>query len=145
MSPKLQLHEPDSAVQAAPDLASANYILTSVSPVDDRAYAWFNQQEFDAGPRAAVTKDHSPGCSATSQYPVRSDWVALDSRMAGSTSRGAESIRVSAGEGAWRGFELADTPTGASAGSYYSLVMVHATGPVRAGHGPAGTAGRRSC
>jgi hypothetical protein len=125
MLQKLQLHEPDSAVQAAPDLASANYILTSVLTGDDRAYAWFNRQEYDAGPRAAVTKDHSPGCSATSQYPVRSDWVALrgadgEERVATQLNRYASLLAKVHG---W--IELADSPTGASAAQYYSLAMVH--------------------
>jgi len=135
MFARLQLHEPDSAVQASPDLASANYILTGVLTGDDRAYAWFNRQQFDAGPRAAMAKDHSPGCSATSQYPVRSDWVPLrgpggDEHVAAELNRYALLLAKVHG---W--IELADSPTGASAAQYYSLAMVRSAdrNPLAAG------------
>jgi hypothetical protein len=136
LAAKLTLHESGSAVQAAPDLAGANYILTGTLTGDGPAYAWFNKPEFDAGPRAG-TKDHSPGCSATSQYPVRSDWVPLygaganrvEGNRADGNGDGATKLnRYAALLAKVHGWiELADSPTGASAEHYYSLAMVHAS------------------
>jgi hypothetical protein len=137
MAAKLQLHERDSAVQSAPELANANYILTSALDGDYLAYAWFNRPEFDSGPRAETTKDHSPGCSATSQYPVRSNWVPLsgpdgDERVATELNRYALLLAKVHG---W--IELADSPTGASAAQYYSLAMVRTQDQTALTSGPA--------
>jgi hypothetical protein len=124
LAAKLALHDSNSAVQAAPDLASANYILTGVLTDYGPAYAWFHKNEFAAGPRASITTDHSPGCSTTSQYPVRSDWVVLAD--ASVIEKGVAALNKYASLLAkvhgW--FELADSPTGASTANYYKLAMV---------------------
>ena len=127
LAAKLMLHESGSAVQAAPDVANANYLLTGTLTSDGPAYAWFDKPEFDAGPRARTAADHSPGCSATSQYPVRSNWVPFhktgaNERSAAELNRYASLLAKVHG---W--IQLADSPMGASAAHYYSLTMVHAS------------------
>jgi Caspase domain len=127
LAAKLALHDNNSAVQIAPNVADANYILTATLTGDTPAYAWFHKQEFDAGPRAKSTADHTSGCSATSQYPVRSDWVPLADAKA--IDDGASSLNKYASLLAkvhgW--LQLAETPTGASTARYYKLAMIHAT------------------
>jgi len=130
LAAKLVLHESGSAVQTAPDLASANYILTGVLTVNGPEYAWLNKPEFDAGPRAQ-SKDHSPGCSATSQYPVRSNWVGFHkseaNRTEGNEEVAAKLNRYAALLAKVHGWiQLADSPAGVSAAHYYSLAMVRA-------------------
>jgi hypothetical protein len=125
---KLALHNSNSAVQTAPDLAGANYILTGVLTEDGPAYAWFHKSEFAAGPRAPVTlPDHSPGCSSTSQYPVRSDWVGLAD--ATTLDKGVAALNKYASLLAkvhgW--LELADGPSSTSSADYYRLTMVKAS------------------
>jgi hypothetical protein len=127
LAAKLKLRDSNSAVQAAPDLAGANYILTGVLTGDGPAYAWFHKSEFDAGPRDKITTDHSPGCSTTSQYPVRSDWVELaDATLLdkGSITLNNYASQLAKVHG-W--LELADSPTGASIANYYKLIMVNAS------------------
>ena len=127
LAAKLSLHESNSAVAAANDLADANYILTGALTGDGPAYAWFHKQEFDAGPRVQLAANHSPGCSATSQYPVRSDWTALADAAAvdGAASSLNKYASLLAKVHGW--LQLADNPTGASAAGYYKLAMVHAS------------------
>jgi hypothetical protein len=127
LAAKLALHDSDSAVQAAPDLAGANYILTGVLTEDGPAYAWFHKDEFAAGPRASVTTDHSPGCSTTSQYPVRSDWVVLADAAVldhGGTALNKYASLLAKVHG-W--LELADSPSSTSIANYYWLTMVKAS------------------
>jgi len=122
LSAKLSLHEPNSAVQLAPDRTGANYILTGALTADGPAYAWFHRQEFDAGPRAQSAAAHSPGCSSASQYPVRSNWVPLAADdSAASLNKYASLLAKVHG---W--LQLADSPTGTSTAAYYKLAMVHA-------------------
>jgi hypothetical protein len=116
-----------SAVQAAPDLAGAHYVLTGVLTADGPAYAWFHKRELAAGPPASVTADHSPGCSATSQYPVRSDWVVIGG--ASVLDEGGKALNKYASLLAkvhgW--LELADSPADASTANYYTLALVRAS------------------
>ena len=124
---KLALHDRTSAVQAATDLGGANYILTGVLTEDGPAYAWFHKSEFDAGPRAAITADHSPGCSTKSQYPVRSDWVVLADATVlkdGAAVLNKYALLLAKVHG-W--LELANSPTGMFAADYYTLAMVRAS------------------
>ncbi|MGC9998086.1 MAG: caspase family protein [Terriglobia bacterium] len=126
LAAKLALHDSNSAVQAAPDLAGANYILTGVLTEAGPAYAWFHKSEFAAGPRASITTDHSPGCSTTSQYPVRTDWVlladvtVLDKSVVALNKYAALLAKVHG----W--LELADSPSSTSSADYYTLTMVKA-------------------
>jgi hypothetical protein len=127
LAAKLALHDSNSAVQTAPDLASAHYILTGVLTGHGPAYAWFHKSEFAAGPRASISRDHSPGCSTTSQYPVRSDWVVTGNATGlekGVTTLNKYALLLARRHG-W--LELAASPTGASTANYYKLAMVRAS------------------
>ena len=77
LAAKLIVDDGNSNVQPATGLISAHYALTGVLGPDGIAYAWFHKSELVAGARASGRTDHSPGCSSESQYPVRSDWVAI--------------------------------------------------------------------
>jgi hypothetical protein len=116
-----------SAVQAAPDLAGAHYVLTGVLTAEGPAYAWFHKSELAAGPPASLTTGHSPGCSTTSQYPVRGDWVVMNGagvlkEVGAALNKYASLLAKVHG---W--LELADSPADASAANYYTLAMVHAS------------------
>lgn len=74
----LDLHTPSSLVQGVDDIANADYILTGSLTSDGPSWAWYRHSEFEAGPPSGNQKT-SPGCSATSHYPVRSDWVLVTS------------------------------------------------------------------
>jgi hypothetical protein len=127
LADKLALHDRDSAFQATPNLAGANYILTGILTQDGPAYAWFHKSEFDAGPRMNSANDHSPGCSATSPYPVRTDWTALgdSTRIDSVGSKLNEyALRLAKVHG-W--INLSDSATGESAAGYYKLALVRAT------------------
>jgi hypothetical protein len=124
LAPRLTLHDGDSAVQAAPDLASANYVLAGSITSGAPAYAWFDKRVLDAGPRARTT-DHSPGCSATSQYPVRSEWMALHDPGAIEDVSGALNRYASLLAKVHGWIQLADNPTGAAATNYYGLEVLH--------------------
>jgi hypothetical protein len=128
---------PASAVQIATDMKGADYALTGTATADGPAYAWFHKKEMAAGPPASVAHDHSPGCSSTSQYPVRSDWVdmtGLADLDEGVTSLGKFASLLAKVHG-W--LDLASSPADASTGNYYTLTMVPATGAVPAAAGQA--------
>ena len=127
LAEKLLPNDPNSAVQNAVDLAGANYALTGVLTADGPAYAWYHKTELAAGPPAAGAALHSPGCSATSPYPVRSDWVTVSGATDVDDS-GAKLQKYASLLAKVHGWlELADSPADASTASYYSLAMVHAT------------------
>jgi len=120
---KLALHDPQSAVQAAKDLSGANYVLTGVLTADGPAYAWYHKSEFAAGPRPNNTEDHSPGCSADSPYPIRTDWTALGDGIALSKKLNDYAQRLGKVHG-W--LTLQDSANGESAETYFKLALVHA-------------------
>jgi hypothetical protein len=74
---KLNLHEQASMVLGVGDVASADYVLTGTLTTDGPAWAWYHKAEFEKGPPDANAPRHSPGCSSTSNYPVRTDWVPI--------------------------------------------------------------------
>lgn len=120
--------DPASAVQLAPEIAGADYALTGTLTADGPAYAWYHKNELAAGPPASAAADHSPGCSATSQYPVRTDWVdmtGLADLDRGVTSLGKYASLLAKVHG-W--LDLANSPADASSADYYTLTMVPATG-----------------
>lgn len=124
---KLTPRDSNNAVQQTPDLAGANYILTGVLTGNGPAYAWFHKNEFAAGPRSSITTDHSPGCSTTSQYPVRSDWVMLSESTAIEKVSAALNKYASLLAKVHGWLELADSLTGQSETDYYKLTMVRAS------------------
>ena len=124
---KLALHDPQSAVQAAKDFAGANYLLTGVLTDNGPAYAWFHKSEFAAGPRpTSAVKDHSPGCSNDSPYPVRTDWTALgDSPEPDTLTKKLNDYALRLGKvHGW--LTLQDSANGESAEGFYKLALVHA-------------------
>ena len=116
--------DPSSSVQIDADLASAEYALTGVLTPNGPAWAWFHKNELAAGPPDPKATPHSPGCSPTSQYPVRSDWVAIPDASA--IELGAATLNryasLLAKVHGW--LELANSPAGGSTGSYYSLALM---------------------
>ena len=127
LAAKLALHESDSEVKGAANLAGANYILTGVLTQDGPAYAWFHKSEFDAGPQVSPVNDHSAGCSATSPYPVRTDWTALAESTqtdAASNKLNDYALRLGKVHG-W--INLSDSANSEAAASYYKLTMVRAS------------------
>jgi hypothetical protein len=127
LAAKLALHDSDSEVKGAANLASADYALTGVLTQDGPAYAWFHKSEFDAGPQASPVNDHSAGCSATSPYPVRTDWTALSDAAqidAVSNKLNEYALRLGKVHG-W--INLSDSANSESAASYYKLTMVRAS------------------
>jgi hypothetical protein len=117
-----------SAVQSALNLATAHYALTGVLTEDGPAYAWYHKSELAAGPPAPNAPAHSPGCSATSQYPVRSDWVPIGSAAAidfDSAKLNNYALLLAKVHG-W--LELANTPSDASSDAYYSLTLIPSSG-----------------
>ena len=114
----------DSAVQVASNLSVAHYALTGVLTADGPAYAWYHKSELAAGPPSPSAPPHSPGCSATSQYPVRTDWVPVGS----ASSIDAASVKLNhyssllAKVKGW--LELANSPADASSDEYYSLALL---------------------
>jgi hypothetical protein len=128
LAAKLAPASADSAVQPADSLANAHYALTGVLGTDGPAYAWYHKSELAAGPPSSAAAPHSPGCSATSQYPVRTDWVAIDNADAidsGSAKLNNYSSLLAKVHG-W--LELADSPADASTADFFSLSLIPSTG-----------------
>ena len=95
---------------------------------DGPAYAWYHKSELAAGPPAPNAPAHSPGCSATSQYPVRSDWVPIGSAAAidsASAKLNNYALLLAKVHG-W--LELANNPADASSDEYYSLALIPSSG-----------------
>jgi len=126
LAAKLVTGDSNSAVQAAPDLAKAHYVLTGTLTADGPAYAWFHKNELAAGPPKSIATDHSPGCSATSQYPVRTDWVTMAGGMNQAGTTLSEFASLLAKVHGW--LELADSPADASTATYYTLAVLPAKG-----------------
>jgi Caspase domain len=74
---KLALNDKDSMVQGVGQAAAADYVLTGTLAPDGPAWAWYHKAEFEKGPPDPNAPRHSPGCSSTSNYPVRTDWVSI--------------------------------------------------------------------
>jgi hypothetical protein len=74
---QLKLNEPDSLVQQADDASGAQYLLAGTINKSSVAYAWLYKPEYDQGPKTTIVKDHTPGCSNSSPYPVTTQWVPL--------------------------------------------------------------------
>jgi hypothetical protein len=124
---KLALHVDGSLVKGVDDVASADYLLIGSLSDDGPQWAWFHKTEYMAGPRAAVTTDHSPGCSTSSKYPVASDWVVLadPSSIADASSLlNGYAARLAKVNG-W--LNIASDLSGASDAEYYSLVFKRVT------------------
>jgi hypothetical protein len=128
LADSLKLGDANSEAQPAATLADAGYVLAGSLVKGDPSYTWFHKNEFATVPHASATPDHSPGCSTTSPYPVRSDWVPVtDSTTASAAAAtlGTYSTRLAKVHG-W--LQLANNPVaGASGSNYYKLVFVPMT------------------
>ncbi len=124
----LKLADPNSEAQATTAIADANYVLAGSMTKGVASYTWFHKNEFSAAPRTSVTTDHSPGCSTTSPYPVRSDWVPVGDSTGASVAAetlNTYSTRLAKVHG-W--LQLSDNPVaGASAAGYFKLALVPMT------------------
>jgi hypothetical protein len=130
LASSLQLGDANSEAQATNAIGEANYVLAGSMVKGDASYAWFHKNEFASGPPAATAApDHSPGCSTTSPYPVRSDWVAVaDSATAAAAAQtlNTYSTRLAKIHG-W--LQLSNNAAaGASESSFFKLAFVPMTG-----------------
>jgi hypothetical protein len=123
LSAKLALHENNSLVIGVDDVTQADYILAGTLTANGAQWAWYHKAEYLAGPKTAVKKDHSPGCSIDSPYPVSSDWVLLQDATADSTDATSEVLNNYAGllakVNGW--LNLSGDPALASPAAYYKL------------------------
>ncbi len=123
LAAKLKPAGSDSAVQAADNLSVAHYALTGLLTADGPAYAWYHKSELAAGPPSPNAPPHSPGCSAASPYPVRSDWVPVHSASA-IDAAGAKLNNYASLLAKVHGWlDLANSPADASSDEYYSLTL----------------------
>ena len=128
LAAKLKPSGSDSAVQSADNLAAAQYALTGLVTANGPAYAWYHKSELAAGPPPANAPPHSPGCSATSQFPVRTDWVPIASADAIDPA-GAKLNNYAALLAKVNGWlQLANSPADASPDEFYSLTLIPSTG-----------------
>lgn len=72
---KFTLHNPTSLVQSVNDVAGADYLLAGSIAAGGPAWTWVHRPEFVNGPHEKRDESVSPGCSATSRYPPRADWI----------------------------------------------------------------------
>jgi hypothetical protein len=129
LAASLELGDANSEAQATNAIGEANYVLAGSMVKGDASYAWFHKNEFASGPPAATTPTHSPGCSTTSPYPVRSDWVAsADGATATAAAQklNTYSTRLAKVHG-W--LQLSNNAAaGASESSFFKLAFVPMTG-----------------
>ena len=76
LAAKLALKAEGSLVQGVSNIKDADYIMAGTLTAKGPQWAWYHKAEFALGPHQ-VAKDHSPGCSTHSPYPVSSDWAAV--------------------------------------------------------------------
>ncbi len=76
LSAKLALKAQGSLVQGVANMRDADYLLAGTLTAKGPQWAWFHKAEYALGPHEII-KDHSPGCSTHSPYPVSSDWAPL--------------------------------------------------------------------
>jgi len=116
----------DSAVQLADSMTNTMYALAGVLTANGPAYAWYHKSELAAGPPSPNAPPHSPGCSTTSPYPVRSNWVSMasaDDIDSASAKLNKYSSLLAKVHG-W--LELANSPADESADDYFSLALIPA-------------------
>ena len=122
LAAQLKMNEPGGAVQAADSMATAEYVLTGSMSAGGPQYAWYHEKEYEAGPAEPVNDGHSPGCSMTSPYPVRSDWQPVGS---GSVAQEAgaldDEVDLLAKGYVW--MQRSKSPEMASANTFYHLQL----------------------
>jgi hypothetical protein len=129
LAQNLKLGDANREAQAANAVADASYVLAGSVVKGDASYAWIHKNEYATVPHPAATPDHSPGCSATSPYPVRSDWVsAVDGANAPAAALTLDtySSRLAKVHG-W--LQLGNNAVAnASEANYYKLTLLPTTG-----------------
>ena len=124
----MKLGDANSTAQTAASVTDAAYVLAGSIVKGDPSYTWFHKNEFASVPHPSATPDHSPGCSATSPYPVRSDWVAAADDTAAPTAAetlNTFSMRLAKVHG-W--LQLSNNAVaGASEENYFKLALVPMT------------------
>jgi hypothetical protein len=129
LSDKLKLGDANSTAQAASAIGDASYVLAGSMVKGNASYTWFHKNEFATVPHPSAAPDHSPGCSATSPYPVRSDWVAAGDSGSAATAAGTlsdYSMRLAKVHG-W--LQLSNNAAaGVSEENYFKLTLVPMTG-----------------
>ena len=130
LSARLNLHAENSLIVGVDAVDQADYLLAGTLTQDGPEWAWFHKAEYLAGPKTAASKDHSPGCSTTSPYPVASDWVLLPDATDDSVSAADGTLNHYAGllakVNGW--LNLAGDPSLASPAAFYKLQLKQATG-----------------
>jgi hypothetical protein len=130
MAAKLGFTDGNSVAQKAATMEDATYVLAGSVDKGHATYTWFHKTEFSTVPKLQAVPDHSPGCSATSPYPVRTDWVPVPDSAGASTaadSLNTYSARLAKVHG-W--LQLSNNAAaGASEANYFNLALVPMTDP----------------
>jgi hypothetical protein len=129
LADSLKLGGTNNEAQTADSLADASYVLAGSMVKGEASYSWFHKSEYATVPHPAPAPDHSPGCSATSPYPVRSDWVPV-ADGAGATAAAATLDTYSSRLAKVHGWlQLGNNAVaGASEAGYFKLAFVAKTG-----------------
>ena len=120
----IKLDAPDSAVEGVTDISNASYILVGALNRNGLSWAWLHKSEFLKGPLNKTATSHSAGCSDTSRYPVRTDWVGISVSNAAADAAATLNIYASRLAKLHGWLDLAASPTGASSENYYGLAFV---------------------
>ena len=118
---KLSLHNNQLAVEGVDDANNAEYVLAGTLTTNGPAWAWLHRTEFQLGPPQQVTTNHTAGCSSSSRYPVRTDWVVInDLKSIPDTAKTLNKYALRLAK-LNRWFNLASSPTSDSSQNYYNL------------------------
>ena len=127
LASSLKLGDANSSAQPAASLTDAGYILAGSIAKGEVSYTWFHKNEYATVPHTAATLDHSPGCSATSPYPVRTEWVAAPDPSTAAATLTDYSLRLAKVHG-W--LQLSNNASaGASEAKYFKLTLLPMTTP----------------
>ncbi len=124
----LKLSDPSSEAQATAVIGDASYVLAGSLVKGDAGYTWFHKNESATVPHVSAIPDHSPGCSTSSPYPVRSDWVTIADSATAPTAAGTLNT-YSSRLGKIHGWlQLSNNAVaGASESNYFQLTLVSMT------------------
>lgn len=123
LSAKLALRAQGSLVQGVASMKDADYLLVGTLSAKGPQWAWFHKAEYALGPHDVI-KDHSPGCSTHSPYPVSSDWAA-PADPAASAAASAKLNEYAARLAKINGWLNLPGDESASEANYYKLIFKH--------------------
>jgi hypothetical protein len=120
---RIDLHLKNSLAREAETPDAADYLLAGSLGSHGPQWAWYRKTAYLAGSRAAVTQDHTEGCSTDSPYPLRSDWVemAASSTLPGGSAKLNEYASRLAKVNGW--LNLTNSLSGASGSPHYRLLL----------------------